>query len=504
MFTPRTTVDFERFLAGLAPEEFGRLSERLMSGAPARQQPIPRCTDRANLPLSFAQQRLWFLEQLTPGSAYNVPGALRLRGALSEAALEASLAAVVTRHEVLRTSFPSRGGTPVQQIAPPGPVALPVVDVSALGPAAERVARQIVRAVARRPFDVFRGPLLKAGLVRLGPTDHVLWLTLHHLIADGWSVAVLIRELAALYSARRAGKQAALPPLAVQYADYAAWQRQALSPSRLDEELAYWRMQLGGALPVLDLGDRRPSSPGPWRAGHVCVRVAPDVAAKLREAGRRHGATLFITLLAALQVVLHRYTGLTTVVIGTPVGGRSRSDLEGLIGCFVNTLVLRGEVQSAWTFAELLARTRESTLSAWSHQAVPFEQVVEAVQPERAVGRQPLFQVLFGLQNMPSERLALPELTVEPWQAPNADAKLELSLAATETANGLEIAAEYAEDVFERSTVEQVLRHWRQVLGAVAGNPRLRVGSAPLMDPAERAEVVALGQDPVQIGRAHV
>ena len=434
------------------------LAARIDGGTRSAAEPIPRTTgDEA--PASFAQQRLWFLQQLRPdGVAYSMPMAARARGRLDARALAAALGEVIRRHEPLRTSFAADGnGSPVQRIAPWAegrPAPLPRIDLLALPrERAEAEADRLARQDAHRPFDLARGPLARFSLVRIAEGDteaepgtgkaaeHLLLAVFHHTVADGWSFSVFGRELAAAYRAFLDGATPALAPLPVRYADFAAWQRRLLEEGVLDEQLAWWRERLAGDLPVLDLpGDPAPSASvtGEARAGR---RLGPDLTDGLRALARRHGATLFMVLLAALQVLLHRLSGDREVVVGTPVAGRPRPELEGLIGLFLNALALRGDVSGDPSFEQLLARVRALCLGAYAHQELPFERLVEALQPERDPGRHPLFDVMLNMINVPREELRLPELTLS-WRAPvEPEAKLPLTLFATEQDGGLELEA---------------------------------------------------------------
>ncbi|HEU4767477.1 MAG TPA: condensation domain-containing protein, partial [Pyrinomonadaceae bacterium] len=361
------------------------------------EQTIPRRNRQDDIPLSFAQERLWFLDQLEPGgAAYNMPGAVWLEGDLNVDALERSLNEIVRRHEVLRTTFRAERGRPMQVIAPSLHIALPLVDLTSFKEP-ETEARRLAREEAGQPFDLAYGPLVRAVLLRLSGERHLLLVTLHHIVADGWSVTLLVQELGTLYAAYSGGFEARLAELPVSYADYAVWQREWLSGERLEQELGYWRQQLAGELPVLKLPLAQVrASEARHRGGLVTVRVGADVTASLRELGRREGATLFMTLLAAWKVLLWRLSGERDVVVGTPVAGRGSRELEGLIGFFVNTLVLRTEVEGERSFAEVLQRVRTVCLEAYAHQEVPFERVVEELAPQRELSHGPLFQVLFA------------------------------------------------------------------------------------------------------------
>ena len=369
--------------------------------------PITRIPRQGNLPLSFAQQRLWLLDQLLPDkAAYNIPSAWRLQGPLDIPALERSLTALVARHETLRTRFVLSEGEPVQIIDRPHAVALPITDLSAL-PHRQHEANQRANAQAHEPFNLAAGPLLRAQLLRLGLAEHLLLLSVHHIASDGWSMGIFERELSAVYAAFVTGHPPQLPALPIQYADYAAWQRKWLQGEVLARQLAYWQTQLAN-LSTLELPTDRPRPPlASHHGGHLTCVLPEALTVALKALARRANATLFMTLLASFQVLLHRYSGQDDVAVGSPIAGRGRTELEGLIGFFVNTLVLRTDLSGNPPFHELLARVREHALGAYTHQDLPFEKLVEALAPARDLSRNPLFQVLFVLQNTPGAALAL-------------------------------------------------------------------------------------------------
>ena len=356
------------------------------------------------VPASLGQQRLWVLAQLEPGSpVYNIARPIRLTGPLNVVALEHSLGAIVRRHESLRTTVTTVEGQPMQGIAPALTLPLPRVDLRDL-PAGERAERadQLAAREARRPFDLARGPLLRTTLLQLGGQEHLLLVTIHHIVADEWSMGVFMRELATLYRAQVQDTPAVLPQLPIQYADYTLWQREWLQGTALEAQLAYWREQLAGAPAVLELPSDRPRPPVQSVRGATQRFVLPRALSQaLRQLSRQEGATLFMTLLAAFQVLLARYTGQDDIVVGSPIAGRTHTELEDLIGFFVNTLVLRTNLAGDPTFRELLGRVRAVTLEAYAHQDVPFERLVEELQPQRDLSRAPLVQVLFVLQNSP-------------------------------------------------------------------------------------------------------
>ncbi|HKH45554.1 MAG TPA: amino acid adenylation domain-containing protein, partial [Thermoanaerobaculia bacterium] len=473
-------------VAGLAV----RIEEAQRQRAVPRLPPIMRVLERDRLPLSFGQERLWFLDRLEPGNpAYNLPGAVQLSGTLDRAALAASLSEIVRRHEVLRTTFVPTGEGPVQVIAPPASegLPLPLVDVSALAPGErEREARRIAREEAASPFDLRCGPV-RARLLRFAPHDHaVLWNT-HHIVSDGWSGMVFLRELAALYAAyaRRLPSPLADPP--IQYGDYAVWQRAWLQGRTLEDLLADWRGRLAGAPSALVLPTDRPRPPVlSSRGGYRTFRLSAEVAGRLGALARSEGATTFMVLAAGLAALLRRYSGQDDVLIGTPIANRSQVEVEDLIGFFANTLVLRLDLAGDPGFRELLVRSREVALWAYARQALPFEKLVEAVQPERSLARAPLFQVLFVLQNAGSPAVELPGLELRPLPVDLAATKLDLTLTLTEAADGVLATLEFSADLFDASTIERMAGHFCRLVAEAVDDPQRPVSELPLLTGPER------------------
>ncbi|HEX2516297.1 MAG TPA: amino acid adenylation domain-containing protein, partial [Chloroflexota bacterium] len=455
--------------------------------APDPQPAIPRRQEGVPLPLSFAQQRLWFLDQLEPGSgAYNLPAAVRLEGPLDVDVLARALDALVARHEALRTTFAAAEGRPEQVVAPALAVPLPVADLSALAPdAREAAVISRARAEAGAPFDLTAGPLLRAALLRLGPAEHVLLLTLHHIVADGWSRGVLLRDLSALYAAQARGEAPALPALPVQYGDYAAWQRGWLRGEVLEGQLAYWRAALAG-LPPLDLPADRPRPPVRSSDGAaVTALIPPPLVAALKRLAEGEGATLFMVLLGAYQALLGRYSGQADLAVGAPVANRARPELEGLIGFFANTLVLRADLSGAPTVRGHLARVREACLGAYAHQDVPFEKLVDELQPQRDPSRTPLVQVAFSLQHALPAGPDFGGLSLEPLPEGGATAKFDLTLALEETPAGLRAVAEYSTDLFQRETVQRLLGHYQALLEGFVAEQDGRLDDLPLLSDQE-------------------
>ncbi|HEY0014660.1 MAG TPA: amino acid adenylation domain-containing protein [Longimicrobium sp.] len=453
----------------------------------------PDLSEAFVLPASFAQRRLWVLDQMAAaGGAYGIPGGLRLRGALRVDALCAALDEVIVRHEVLRTVFAVEEGEPVQLVLPAPALALERADLSPL-PAAEREAGLLARrrAVAAAPFDLEHGPLFRTELLRLSDDDHVLLWNVHHIVADGWSIGVLVRELSVLYAAFAEGRESPLPELPIQYGDFAAWQRESLRGAALEAGMAYWRGRLRGAPALLELPTDRPRpAVQEYRGAWAPVRLDPATTARLRALARREGATLYMVLMAGWTALLARYSGQTDVVVGSPIAGRVRPELEGLIGCFVNTLVLRTDLSGDPAFGELLRRVREATLGAYAHQDVPFERLVEDLQPGRSLGHNPLFQSFLALDNTPQGDGGFGGLTVEGVDPVGATAKFDLSLLVRDAGDAIEGVLEYRTDLWEAQTARRMIGHLGTLMAAAAADPSLRLSALPLMDAAERGTVV--------------
>ncbi|HVS00085.1 MAG TPA: amino acid adenylation domain-containing protein, partial [Thermoanaerobaculia bacterium] len=473
-------------ISGLAA---GIDARAVLEPAPA----IVRVPRKGDLPLSFAQQRLWLLDQLEPGSAaYNVPLAVRLTGELRVERLEAVFAELVRRHEPLRTTFAERSGQPVQVIADEMRLALPVADLSAL-PECEPLAYRLAREEARLPFDLRRGPLLRLFLLRLGERDHILLMTLHHIVSDGWSLGVLLREVAALHAG------VPLPELPVQYADFAVWQRRWLQGRVLEAQLAYWKRQLAGAPRVLELpADRPRPAVQTYRGASRGLVLPPHLSTTVYGLCRCEGATPFMVLLAAWAALLGRHAGQEDVLVGTPIAGRNRQEIEGLIGFFINTLVLRVDLSEALDFSTLLGRVRQTALEAYDHQDLPFERLVEDLVPERDLAHSPLFQVLFGLQNAAGRNLSLPGLTLTPLARDNGMAKFDLTLSLQEGPAGFEGAFTYNTDLFDGSTAARLLDRFQILLAAVE-DLSLPLAELPWLTVAERHQALLEWNDTARL-----
>jgi amino acid adenylation domain-containing protein len=456
---------------------------------------IPRRSGAAPAPLSFAQERLWFLDRLQPGgSSYNLLAALRLTGRLDAAALASALAEIVRRHEALRTTFAEREGTPVQIVAAPFAPDLPVIDLRALpGELREAEARRLAAAESARPFDLARGPLLRAALLHLDGEARVLLLDLHHVVSDLWSMEVLVREATVLYEAFAQGLPSPLPELPIQYADFAAWQRGWLQGDELERQLSYWRGELAGAPALLELPTDRPRPPVRTFRGMLLTESFPaELGEALKRIGQeREATTPFMTLAAALQALLGRLAGQEDVLVGSPVANRNRPEVEGLIGFFVNTLVLRSRLASG-TFADLLARVRRAALDAYDHQDLPFEKLVEDLQVPRSLSYNPLFQVMFAHQTARSAAIRLPGLAVSPFDYEVGTAVFDLGFEAAELPDGaLQVRLELSSDLFEATTGRRLLERFRQVLEAVAADPERPLADLPLLSEAERHQLLA-------------
>ncbi|HYH79590.1 MAG TPA: amino acid adenylation domain-containing protein, partial [Longimicrobium sp.] len=453
---------------------------------------LPVARDRA-VPLSFAQERLWFLDRLQPGSAlYNVPDALRLSGALDVDALERALGEIVRRHEALRTVFRELDGGPVQVIAPFEGFSLPVEDLSTLDATSRAaIAKRRVDAEAVFPFDLSAGPLFRARLIRLGDEEHLLLLSMHHTVSDGWSSGLLRHELSVLYTAFCDGRPSPLADLPVQYADYVVWQRGQLRGEVLERQLAYWRERLAGAPTLLELPTDRPRpAVQTYRGAGEAFELSAELSARLEALARAEGATLYMVLLGAYQALLARYSRGDDVVVGSPAAGRTRGEVEELIGFFVHTLVLRTSLSGDPSFRDVLARVREATLGAYEHQDVPFENLVEALQPERSLGHNPLFQAFFALPDVPGADPSLPGLTVGDVAADIPTSKFDLSLFFTQSPGGLRGYIEYATDLFDAATVRRFAAHLEVLLEAVAADPARPLSSLPIVTRDERETIV--------------
>ncbi len=470
------------------------LAERITAGLSDVSGHGPAIEPRSETgpaPLSFSQERMWFLHGLAPESAaYNVPAALRVRGPLQRDALRAALEAVVRRHEILRTVFPAVNGRPLQLVTEQE------LDVAVVNledePEVSRAVRtrEILRREARRPFDLARGPVVRATLLRLDAADHVLLLAMHHIVCDQWSFGVLGREVMALYNAHLSGRPSPLPPLAIQFADFAAWQRQWLTGSVLEAQLAYWRRHLGGTVPLLELpaDRRRPATPS-YSGRRETRRLEPALASAIDALSRAEQASVFMTLMAAFNALLARYAGQDDILLGVPIANRNHLASESIVGALVNTLPIRTDLSGNPSFRELLRRVRETLLDAYDHQEVPFDKLVQELQPERYTSHSPLVQVLVNLPNAPMPGQEFAGLTWEPFDFDRGAAQFDLTLSLDWGREGW-LGLEYSTDLFDRATVARMLAHFEMLLRAAAADPDRRLSEIPLLTPADRERIL--------------
>ncbi|MEH2375501.1 amino acid adenylation domain-containing protein [Nostoc sp.] len=466
---------------------------------------LPRVSD-AQLPLSFAQQRLWFLDKLQPNSAfYNVPIALRLVGTLNQTALQQSLQEIIHRHEALRTNFITVDGQATQVIQTQTNWTVSVVDLNHLPTLVlsevevteqEDALRQLAKQQAVQSFDLATEPLVRATLIVLSQTEYALLMCMHHIVFDGWSVGVFLQELAELYNAHSQGQSPSLTPLPIQYADFAIWQREWLQGDVLQTQLSYWQQQLKDAPALLSLPTDRPRPALQTFAGaYQQFALSVELTDKLVKLSQEQGCTLFMTLLAAYDTLLYRYTGQEDILVGSPIASRDRSEIEGLIGFFVNTLVMRSNLADNPTFSELLLRVREAALSAYAHQNLPFEMLVEALQPERNLSHSPLFQVMFVLQNVPISQLELTGLTISPLMVKSTTTKFDLTLVMENTATGLVGVWDYNTDLFDASTIERMTGHFVTLLESIITNPEQLISQLPLLTQTEQQQLLVEWND---------
>lgn len=477
-------------IASLSPGKRALLISRLkqLSGASSRTPQIPARNGSGPAPLSFSQLRLWFLDRYEPGnSLYNVSSAFRLRGQLNIDALEQSINEITRRHEVLRATMMTLNGIPVQVISPHRYDNLPLTDLRSLPhDEHEGAVRKLASEEAQRPFDLARGPLKRTTLLQLGDEDYVLLLTMHHIVTDGWSIDILFRELSILYRAFIRGARSPLPELSIQYPDFAHWQREWLSGDVLEKQLAYWKKQLQGVPPLLNLKtDRpRPAVRNTKGAHHGCIFPKP-LSDALKRLSQQADATLFMTLLAAFQTLLHRYTGQDDICVGIPIAGRRWRETQELIGFFVNTLAIRSNMANNPTFREFLASVRHTVFEAFSHQEAPFEQVVDILQPVRDPSYAPLVQTTFALQNAAKESLSLPGISLNQMSPYSGQAKFDLALGMRDYAEGLSAVLEYNADLFEAATIKRMLAHFKNLLESIIANCNQRLSELALISDAE-------------------
>ena len=459
--------------------------------------PIVSVSRPDRLPLSFAQERLWFLHQLEPDTAaYNIPTATLIEGRLNVDAFNEALNEVVRRHEALRTTFAVTDGQPAQVILSELRLALPVVDLSNLSKAeSEAKARQLVIEYAQRPFNLSEAPLLRVILLKLTDDKHV-FVTVHHIVADAWSIGVLFNEISILYDIYSGRRSSPLPDLPVQYADFAVWQRQRLQGETLESQISYWKKQLGDNLPIAELPADRPRPVRETFRGSRQYFVLPEsLVDAIKELSRREGTTLFMLLLGAFKTLLYRYTDHESVIVGSPIAGRNRAEVDNLIGIFVNTLVLRTDLSGNPSFRDLLRRVREACLGAYAHQELPFEKLVEELQPARDLSRNPLFQVMFILQNIPVSVVNLTGLTARRLEVDSGTAKFDLTLSLAEQDKKLLGFFEYNTDLFDHLTIERMIGHFQRLLEGIVANPDQSISTLPLLTDAERHRLLVEWND---------
>src|ERR1051325_4711949 len=494
------TINRAELLKRLSPDQRALLLKELQKEAAQTNgnHDIPRRPQPGPIPLSFSQQRLWFVTQIDPETPlYNVPEAIELNGELNVAALEQSLNEIIRRHDALRTVFTTVERQPVQICTPGRRLSLNVVDLTHL-PATTReaCARRLLEAEARRPFDLGHDLLLRATLVRLDRQRHWALLTLHHIVADGWSMGVLIRETAALYQSFAEGKTSPLPELSIQYTDFTQWQREWMQGERLSSQLEYWKQQLADT-PPLELPTDRPRSAHTTLAGARLEFTLPlTLSNALKRLSDREGVTLFMTLLATFKVLLYRYAQQEDIVVGTAIANRHHGETEHMIGFFLNILVLRTKLSSNFTFRDVLQRVREVALGAYEHQDLPFDKLVEELQPERQLNRNPLFQIVFAVHTGLAGELNVPQLNVRQLPATSQTSKYDVSLEFVDTENSLSGFLEYSTELFTAETIERLLTHYQTLLEALVNDPQQSITHLPLLPKQERQQLLrGLNQD---------
>jgi amino acid adenylation domain-containing protein len=484
--------EIKQRLENLSPAQRALLNQKI------KQKQLQTITKRQvnhPVPLSFAQERMWFLDQLNPDtSAYNRPTNIKFAGELNVAALEQSLNAIIHRHEILRTCFPVINEKPVQQIAPHFTLSLPVIDLSHLSIQERDIeVEKLAIQAAQQSFDLSQLPLIKGSLLKLAAQEHLLLLTLHHTIFDGWSFGVLLEELAEFYQAFVTKKPASLPELPIQYADFTQWQRNWLQGEVVASQLNYWKEKLGGSLPVLQLPTDYPRPAiQTYNGAAVSLELSPDLTTALKTLSEQQGITLFMTLLAAFQVLLHRYSGEEDIIVGTPIANRNRQEIEPLIGCFVNSLVLRTDLGGNPTFTELLQRVREVTLGAYTHQDLPFEKLVEELQPERDLSRHPLFQVWFNMLNLAETKLELTDVKLEKFVYKREIAsKFDLTLYVDNKDHKIGLKFVYNTTLFNGDTIEEMSQHFQQLLAGITRKPEAAISSFSLLSKTASVQLSA-------------
>jgi amino acid adenylation domain-containing protein len=477
-----------------------RIEEMQQRGASLTIPPIGRSPKDASTapPLSNAQQRLWFIDQLEPGQAtYNIPAAVRIQGPLNVSALEKAVAEVVARHDTLRTHFYSTGGEPQQIVDADVMMELPVFDLSPMAETdREAEAYRLAASDARTPFDLGRAPLLRVRLLQLAAQDHILVMTMHHIVSDAWSIGILIREVSVLYRAFDADMPSPLPPLPIQYSDYSRWQREWLREDVLARQLEYWKNQLAAVAPLELPSDYSRPAARTYLGATTALNLPLELLNKLKALSRRQGASLYMTLLAAFQTLLYRYSGQEDIAVGTPIAGRRQPETEALIGFFINTLVMRTDLSGGPGFLDLLQRVKQVTLAAFAHQDLPFEKLVEALQPERHLSRAPLFQAAFALQNVPASGLDLGPAKLVPVPIDSGTAKFDLWMPLVETGNGLQGLVQYSTDLFAEGTIRRMIERFHLLLSGIVAAPEQPIAAYSLLSEEERREALGTYSEP--------
>jgi non-ribosomal peptide synthetase component F/acyl carrier protein len=474
--------------------EMAREIERGRGGKEDKAPRIERVEREGVMELSYAQQRLWFLNELEPGSPmYNIASAVRLRGEVNIAALEQAIGETVRRHEILRTTFRSQDGRPVQVIGEPdGVISLPVADLTEMVGRPESEIKRLVREKAERVFDLSRGPLLNVELARLSKDEYIMIFVVHHIVADGWSTGVLVRDVTSLYEAYSKGEPSPLPELAVQYADYAYWQRGWMKGEVLEEGLRYWRGELSGELPALQLPTDRPRPEiASYKGADQILMIPSEIVDRMKSLSREEGATIFMALMAAFDILAHKYTGLEDITVATVVAGRVRAETEGLIGMFINMLPMRVDLRGKPSYRELLKRAREVVIGAFGRQEIPIEKIVEELKMERNNGEAPLLQVGFSLDNTPEEEAELPGLELTPFQFDYEAVRFDLTVWLKETSEGMRATWTYRTELYDSATITRMHRHFVTLLGNIAASPDAELTELEILTDEEKQESLA-------------
>lgn len=488
--------DLLKSMSTLSPEK-QKLVELLLKEKNinvAQNRIVPQSRQENSFPLSFAQQRMWFLDRLAPGNPmYNNPAAVSIKGRINVAAIEKSLNVMGQRHEVLRTVFNVRDGQPVQVIQEDARLRLNNVDYSNLGDSEkqDKLRRESI-AEAQRPFDLSTGPLLRSTLIKMGQDEHIFLLTMHHIISDAWTLSLFIKEFAELYTSFSEGRETQLSELPIQYVDFACWQREYLKNEVLEEQLSYWARDLQGADKAMNLPiDHKRPKMQTFNGDVVYFQVSADVTKRLQNTSKQQDATLFMTLLAAINLLFYHYSGQEDIAIGTPIANRNRSEVEFLLGVFVNTLVMRNDLTGNPTFVELLKRVKKKALGAYAHQDIPFETLVEELKPERDMSRPPFFQVMFVMQNAPAQPLQLKDVLMTPLELHTPTAKYDITIVLEPVAGGLDGQVVYNTDLFEKETIERLVQHLDNVLSLAGSRPDKRLSEFSLLTSAEKQRLIS-------------